>query len=80
MQRELIVDEPRVRKRTARYGNNDNLADMSDLGSDSDSGDDDDSRRGKKSVNYVLIGVARSHLFLKEYPIEFFSEEIKHIS
>ncbi|XP_053402464.1 chromodomain-helicase-DNA-binding protein 8-like isoform X5 [Mercenaria mercenaria] len=45
--RELIVDEPRVRKRTARYGNNDSLADMSDLGSESDS-DEDGSRKGKK--------------------------------
>ena len=45
LQWELIVDEPRVRKRTTRYGNNDNLAEMSDLGSESDS-DEDESKKG----------------------------------
>lgn len=46
-QRELIVDEPRVRKRTARYGNNDNLDLGSDLGSDSDT-DEEGNRKAKK--------------------------------
>ena len=44
----MIVDEPRVRKRTARYGNNDNVDLGSDLGSDSESGDEDGSRKGRK--------------------------------
>ena len=43
LQWELIVDEPRVRKRTTCY--NDNLAEMSDLGSKSDSGEDE-SKKG----------------------------------
>lgn len=47
MQRELIVDEPRVRKRTARYGNNDNLDLGSDLGSESET-DEEGSRKGRK--------------------------------
>ncbi|XP_052817121.1 chromodomain-helicase-DNA-binding protein 8-like isoform X4 [Mya arenaria] len=48
--RELIVDEPRVRKRTARYGNNETMAEISDLGSDSDSNESDEgSRKGRKT-------------------------------
>ena len=40
------MDEPRARKRTARYGNNETMAEISDLGSDSESGSDENSRKG----------------------------------
>ncbi|KAL3860710.1 hypothetical protein ACJMK2_010796 [Sinanodonta woodiana] len=45
---ELIVEEPRVRKQTARYGNNDNIVDMSELESSSNSDDEEDSSGKKK--------------------------------
>ncbi|KAK3608042.1 hypothetical protein CHS0354_031028 [Potamilus streckersoni] len=45
---ELIVEEPRVRKQTARYGNNDNIVDMSELESSSNSDDEEDSGGRKK--------------------------------
>ena len=44
-QKELIIEEPRVRKKTTRYGNDNGVVDMSDL--DSSSGSDTDSRSQK---------------------------------
>lgn len=53
VQNELIIQEPRLRKQTARYGNDETAMEMSELESSSHSEDDDEgtglTRRGKKS-------------------------------
>ncbi|XP_061162484.1 chromodomain-helicase-DNA-binding protein 8-like [Saccostrea echinata] len=46
---ELIIQEPRQRKQTTRYGNDDNMMEMSDLDSSSNSDDDDDESRKTRS-------------------------------
>ncbi|KAJ8302947.1 hypothetical protein KUTeg_019343 [Tegillarca granosa] len=48
---DLIIQEPRQRKQTARYGNDESVLDMSELESSSDSDEDeeDPSKRGRKS-------------------------------
>ena len=47
----MIIEEPRVRKKTTRYGNDNGVVDISDLGSSSDT--DTDSKgaatRGRRS-------------------------------
>ncbi|KAK3086718.1 hypothetical protein FSP39_022463 [Pinctada imbricata] len=44
---ELIIEEPRQRKQTARYGNDDALMEMSELESSSNSDDEDDEEGGR---------------------------------
>ena len=47
LQKELIIEEPRVRKKTTRYGNDNGVVDMSDLASSSDSDTDSKSNQGR---------------------------------
>ena len=47
-QKELIIEEPRVRKKTTRYGNDNAGMDISDLDSSSGSDTDSKSAKGRK--------------------------------
>lgn len=49
LQNELIIQEPRQRKQTARYGNDDSMMEISDLDSTSNSDDEDEESRKTRS-------------------------------
>lgn len=49
LQNELIIQEPRQRKQTARYGNDDSVMEMSELDSSSNSDDEDEESRKTRS-------------------------------
>lgn len=50
-QNDLIIEEPRQRRQTTRYGNQDNVVDMSELETSSDTDDEEggQGRRGRRS-------------------------------
>ena len=45
--KELIIEEPRIRKKTTRYGNDNGVMDISDLGSSSDTDTDSKATTGR---------------------------------
>ncbi|XP_050399765.1 chromodomain-helicase-DNA-binding protein 9 isoform X2 [Patella vulgata] len=75
---DLIIEQPRRRKQTARFGNDDNVVDMSELESSSDSDDENKSskrksKRGRKkdddedfNEDYTGDGYCRSECFKVE--------------